>query len=1818
MRGIGGYQLGALLHESSSSTVYRAQRDADGRPVVIKMLRSARPTPESIARFRYEYETTRMFADVAGVVDVLELRADEHRWWMAVEDFGGVSLDRRVGAGGVPLDDLLPWAVTLAEIVGQVHQRRVVHKDINPSNIVVDAQTGTLKLIDFGISTRLSHESPGVRDPSRLEGTLAYMSPEQTGRMNRSIDYRTDFYSLGVTLYELATGRLPLSSTDAMELVHFHLARTPAPPHELEPRVPRALSAVILKLLEKNAEDRYQSAHGLHADLERCRQAWREDRPLLSFTPGQRDVSDRFQLPQKLYGRDRERQALLDAFARVGAGARELVLIAGYSGVGKSSLVHEMHRPLTRRRGYFIHGKFDQLNKNAPYDSLVQAFRALIRQLLTESEEALARWRTALGAALGTNAQVIIDVIPEVELILGPQPPCPPLDSRANRARFGLMLLRFVGVFTTAAHPLVLFLDDLQWADNATLELLEHLIDPEDESSLLLIGAYRDNEVSESHPLMLALRELRAAGGSIHDITLGPLSFSHVAQMLADTVLRSPQDTEPLARLVLAKTGGNPFFLGQFLHSLHREGLLVFDGAAGRWRWDLARIEAEDMTDNVVELMAQRVESLGAGARQAVTLAACIGNRFGLRTLATVYERSPGATARALWEALAHGLVVPRDERYRYEEEDLDGLGEDVEVEYAFAHDRIQQAALSLLSGAERRAIHWRVGSLLLEGIPAAAREARIFDVVNHLNLGLEHVPDRARAVEIAELDLVASRKAKDSAAYGAGLRYAETGIELLCGAPGGAAVESAWAEHYELVLGLHRQAAESACAMGAYARMDEWVARMRAHARDTRGQVQAYRVEIQAHAARQALRDGIEAGLAALALLGVELPEEPDLQALGEGFARAAAAWSGMDIDALADLPPLDDERVLAALEILASLYIPAFNGSPQLFALIVCTEVILTIEHGLTPISSRCLVAYGFLLCAQGEIEGGHRFGRLALRLAERFDDKGAESSTLFMFYFFINQWKAPIADALEHFPRAHGLGLDAGDLEFAALNLCGVSLQSFWSGRELGALLRDARLHSQAIRELKQELPQQVHDQHYQLAMNFAGVVESPLRLVSEVFDEAAKEPLYLELNNVTQLAILNINRMVVSYCFGEPRAAAGYASQARHYVHSLTGMTPFAQFHIYDSLVQLAVLGDDDPQERERALAQVADNQALVSRWAAHAPMNFAHAFHLVEAERARVLGRPAEARELYDQAIVEATESGVVHQEALAHELAAAFHAAQGRAHLARHYLRDAHYAYQRWGAAAKVADLEARFPALTAERARPLDAVGTASTRQTERQHAGGILDLASVLEASRAISRESALERLLSQLLDIAIKNAGAQRGLLILDREGELVIEAESSDDGVRVLHSTPVAGSKALCSAIVNLVARTRTAEVVNDATRERTLAEDEYVRSAQPKSILCMPLVDQGRLTALLYLENNLSAGTFTRERLDVLQLLSAEMAISIDNARLLGDLEAANAALEDYSHTLERRVEERTLELADKNLELERTLERLRRTQEHLIRQEKLASLGTLTAGIAHEMRNPLNFINNFSSLSVDLVGDLTEVLTDVLAAAPADARSEVEEICQHLAHNASTIMAQGKRAGDIVDTMLLHTHSVGRRREPADINQIVRRATQLAYEGMRAKEAALQVEIHERCDASIGEIVVVPEDIERVLINLVDNACYATHDKARGRADGYRPMVWITTEPADGGVRIEIRDNGAGVPAAIREQVFTPFFTTKPAGKGTGLGLSLSYDIVVNKHGGEILMDTVEGSHATFTIYLPAGPSSARRDSARRDSPSLA
>ncbi|HEY9609978.1 serine/threonine-protein kinase PknK, partial [Allocoleopsis sp.] len=1030
-----GVEVKTRIYESANSLVYRAIRQSDNEPVILKILKENYPTPQELARYRTEYQITKSL-NLAGCIKAYDLQPYQNTLVMFIEDFGGESLKIWMKHKKFSLEEFLRIAIATTESLGLLHAANIIHKDINPSNIVFNPATRQLKFIDFGISTQFTRENPTLKNPNVLEGTLHYMSPEQTGRMNRSLDYRTDFYSLGITFYELLTNQLPFDSTDALELVHCHIAKQPLPPSEINSEIPQILSNIVMELIAKNAEERYQSAWGIKADLENCLNQFINAENISIFPLARQDISDKFQIPQKLYGRELEIETLLTAFERVSSQS-ELFLIAGYSGIGKSATVQELYKPITQKRGYFISGKFDQYQRNIPYSAVVSAFRELVKQLLAESEAQLKEWQHKLLTALGINGQVIIDVIPEVELVVGKQPAVPEVGISESQNRFNLVFQSFIKVFINPEHSLTVFLDDLQWADGASLKLMELLMNGTT-PGLFLIGAYRDNEVSPAHPLSLTIEEIIKNRASVNRIFLPPLDLSTVTQLISDTLNCGEEEVNPLAELVFTKTGGNPFFMNEFLNSLYRERLLNFNLASRKWEWNIEQLQAKDFTDNVVDLMVLKIQKLPEKTQEALKIAACIGNQFELRSLASICKKSLRETADSLHTAIAENLVVPLGNMGDVELAIAGKLPTTQPLEYKFVHDKIQQAAYSVISEQDKPLVHKQIGQMLLQNIPSDKQEEKIFDIVNQLNFGISLITEQPERDELAQLNLIAGNKAKASVAYQPAFNYLQIGIKLLR--------ENGWLVQYNLSLQLHQEAAQVAYRFGNYEQMEALANLVLENAKTVLDKLQIYELKIEDCIRKSNFEEGLNIGLEVLHLLKVILPKSPN------------NLYIKAETNNLLKLPKMTDTESLAAMSILGQMLGIGYIGIPELLVPIVLTQIDLSIKYGNAPKSSFAYATYGVILCTIQDIETGYKYGKLGLRLVEKLNAKHLKAGILDIFGNHILHWKKHLKRSLSILKEAYYSAVETGNLDFIGYSTFDYCFNAYSVGCELRDLEKE----------------------------------------------------------------------------------------------------------------------------------------------------------------------------------------------------------------------------------------------------------------------------------------------------------------------------------------------------------------------------------------------------------------------------------------------------------------------------------------------------------------------------------------------------------------------------------------------------------------------------------------------------------------------------------------------------------------------------------------------------------------------------------------
>jgi PAS domain S-box-containing protein len=1804
---------------------------ADGSLIAALAVRPAfeRPDPGTADRLAREYEWKDEL-DSAWAVRPLDLLREGGRTVLLLEDPGGEPLAASLGAP-LGIASFLRLAIGIAVAIGGLHRRGLVHKDIKPDNIIVDQARRDIRLTGFGIASRLRRERQAIQPPETIAGTLAYMAPEQTGWMNRSIDSRSDLYALGVTMYEMLTGRLPFGASDPMEWVHCHIARKPTPAADRVVGIPSVLSMIVMKLLAKTAEDRYQTAGGLASDLRRCLTEFEERHQIEEFPLGQHDTSDRLTIPEKLYGREGEIETLLASFDRIiGGGAPELVLVSGYAGVGKSSVVNELHKVLPPSRGLFASGKFDQYKRDIPYSTLAQAFRGLVQSLLSKSDAELSGWQDALQEALGTNGQLMVDLVPELVLIIGDQPPVAELSPKNAKRRFQLVFRRFLSVFARPEHPLALFLDDLQWLDAATLDLIEDLVTQPGLTHLMLIGAYRDNEVDASHPLIRKLGAISQAGSRVQEIRLGPLGHQHLLELITDLVRCEPAAALTLTNLVHAKTAGNPFFAIQFLYALADEGLLTFDVDAGRWSWDLERLHNKGYTDNVVDLMVGMLVRRSKETQQALQLFACLGAVADIVTLGIVLGIPPEQVHSAFWDAVCQELVERRGETYR------------------FTHDRVQEAAYSMIPGAARAGVHLRIGRLLIERTAPEQREDAIFEIVSQFNRGAPLITSREEREQVAQLNLMAGKRAKASTAYASALVYFNAGAALLSDDP--------WQLQYPLTFALWLNRAECEFLSGSFDVADMLLQDLLRQGATRTDKAAAYGLKIGLHVLRSESPQAVECALECLLLFGIKMHAHPSREQFEDAFEEVLRKLEGRSIESLIDLPRATDPDVEAAMQVLSVLYAPAFFTDEMLVGLYTCHMINLTLAHGMTEASPHAFAWFGVVLGhVRGRYAEGYRFARLACDCVEKHGFVGHRARTLFSLEL-VSLWTRPVSLALDDIRAVFTTAIESGDVAHAcfACNhavtdrlLRGDSLHEIWPETERGlAFARRANFRDVVDILVTQQ----------RFIQNMRGRTISFSTFDGDDFDESCFEQELTSKRMPTMICWYWIMKAQARFMSGDFDMAIRCFEKVRSLLWSSPGHIQLLDYHYFSALTLASVVAGDGRSESARAdREEIERHCAQLGRWAESCPSTFADKYALVRAEVARLEGREIDAERLYEEAIRLARESGFVQNEGIANELAARFYAMRGFEKIARAYLRDARQCYESWGADGKVRQLDHVDPHLWDQK----PAIIATSTIGAPIEH----LDLATIIKVSQAVSSEIVPEKLIDTLMRTAIEQAGAERGLLILAQGGAPRIAAEATThDDIVVVHLRDRAASGTLLpESVLRYVLHSRESMILGDAATQSPFAEDPYIKDCRARSILGLPLINRGKLVGALYLENNLTPNVFASSRMTALKLLASQAAISLENARLYGDLQEREAkirhlvdaniigiiiwdfdggiieandtflrmlgfdrsdflrgdlnwieltppqwrgrsaeALQSLKKTGTIKPYEReyfrkdgsrvpvligaarlsqidnqgvsfVLDLTERRRaesEARESERRYRETQMELAHANRVATMGQLTASIAHEVNQPITAMIGNAGASLRW-----------LDREPPDL-GEVRQLLERIAKD-------GRRVGSVIDRTRDLVKKAPLRMERVDINEAIDEVIGLT----RAEAAKNNISVRTQFAEGLPSVGADRIQLQQVILNLIVNAVQAlSHVEVR------RELFISTEMNGPRGVLVSVRDSGAGINAEELERLFDPFYTTKPGGMGMGLSICRS---IVESHGGKIWATAQRPHGAAFHFTVP-------------------
>jgi predicted ATPase/signal transduction histidine kinase len=1726
---IPGIHIERPVYESFRTIVYRGTRHEGGAAVAIKCPRSDYPAAADLARLRNEFEISRGI-DRAGVIRAEQWGSCGNRSYLVSPYLEGPTLADLIRARP-PLDELLPLMVQLTAAVAEIHGSGVVHKDLAPANVLIERGAHSLRIIDFDIASPLRREHQQTVAPGALEGTLRYMSPEQTGRMNRALDHRSDLYSLGAMFYELLTGSPLFDAEDATELVHHHIAKRPVFPHRARELLPEPLQDLVSRLLLKCPEDRYQSAEGVRRDLERCLVEWTSRGAIAPFQLGQEDVSDHFVVGQRLHGRAAESERLRQVVAEVSAGGKRMVLISGPSGVGKTSLGREVHAAVLERTGIFAGGRSDPQQGHRPYGVVTRALAEVVRQIVSAGPDARAEWQRRILEAVGPSARALVDLFPELRGLTGPLGPLPSLEPQAAQSRLQEAFRKLIGVLADPQHPLVLFLDDLQEADASALGLVGGLLLDEPVKHLLIIGAYRPSEVGPDHPLRALVQRLQRGAPAPVEIALGPLSEADVCALAADTLRARPEEVLPLAQLIHQRTDGNALYLVEYLEFLHRQELIAFQPGRGRWGFDLDGIRRRGVSDGLVELVRAKIQQTPDATRRALQVGACIGARFELDVLAAVLDSPEPALREALVQAVGAGILVLLGPAYQLHEPGPGG-GAGLSLAFSFVHERVRTAAYQLLAAEERKQLHRRIAQVLCQG--GEPPEERLFQVVDHINQAWELLESSEERRLGLRMNLLAARQAKRGAAYDVALRCTSQTLAQL--------PPAAWLDEYELTRDLHLERAEC-----------EYLAGGRAAARtvieETLGRVKTaversacYRLLIPLQISEGRVHEALQMGARALQELGIDLPLEPSAQAVQQAIVAVTGRLESFDRGALlAQLPPADPQK-LAGLQLLDRLAPAAYFTDPGLYALMHCRLLQQALDQGPVRESAQSHAVYAMIEAAhhQRYFEArGH--GELAIELADRLGSAQTRGVCRALFGCFVGHWTADSEASVQMLDEAWRTLRDAGDVVMASFALCFQAVTLFMQGAPLAQVHEAVEQSLGYLRRAGYQDLTTWMESLRQVLRALQGETAAPTRLDDAQFGESQARQAMMAMGTRVPLHHHLVAKMQLHYLFGEPDQAARLIPASEELMPLSWSALCTAEHRFFAALSALVLCGQErlSPGEREAHRQTAARAQEQMRVWAASAPGNFMAKHLLLEAEAARVDGAHHRALDLYEGALDVASERRNLPLEALAAELSGRFHLGLRRRMIAGTYLRHAHYSYARWGASAKVAELERRYGNLLERAGGSTARYRAAKTAATEAAQQ----DLSAISKATRAIAEEIVLERLVLKVVRILVENAGAQAGYLIFPRRTQLHIGVRAHVDEApgAVLVDQPLASNAEVSPAIVQRALQEESHLLYADAASEPDLARDPVVSRRKPRSVLCFPVTHLGCLSCVVYLENNLAPGVFTARHVEVLRMLSAQAAISLENARAYEELGRVN-------QELEQRVEERTAELRRANADLE-----------------------SFTHSVSHDMRAPLRAIDAFLQIIQEDHGERLD----------ADSRELF-----------GRVRAAALRLATLIDS-LLSLSQIGRgamSTGPVDMTALATAVVEELKAGLPVNRA-VRVTLSElpgcRGDATL---------LRQVFVNLVANAFKFTQKRDLA-------VVEVGHTDTENGPAYFVRDNGAGFDMKYVERLFGVFQRLHRQSEfpGSGIGLSI-VQRVVQRHGGRIWARSAPDQGATFYFTLePSG-----------------
>lgn len=1712
MQKISNYTILEVIDETETSIIARGQKEDSDETVIVKMIKSENTSEVDLSRFRHEHEIIKTI-ESPGIIHTHEIVQHENRPAIILEDFDGVSLQQRIETIKNDFELFLHIAIKIANTLGEIHQSHIIHKDLNPSNILISNDNKDVKITDFGISSMLLQDANGPA--AIVEGTLKYISPEQTGRMNRTVDYRTDYYSLGITFYEMLTGTVPFNYQDPMELIHAHIARVPIAPVNVNSKIPAAISNIVMKLMAKTGEDRYQNSYSLLNDLKNCRNQFIQTGKIKDFKIAQNDVPHVFMPSQIIVGRDNEIAELKTCFDNVCNGGCEIVLVEGPSGIGKSTLINELYKPISVARGFFVSGKYSQYRRNVPYSALVQGFKDFANQILSESPEKINFWKKRLLQATGINSQVLIDTIPEMEQIIGKQPPLPSLESEHEQNRYKYVFKNLFKIMSSKETPLTFFLDDLQWVDLPSLDFIEMMIKDPDIESFLLICAYRDNEVDKGHPFIMLTEKFAEYSRPVVKLSLPAHTVSDVNRLIVAALHCDEKKAFPLAEVVKSKTNGNPFFVNQYLLDLYNKKYFYFNPESG-WEWNISDIANLQITDNVVDLMSSKITGLSDETIHILKLCSCIGNRFGLTTLSLIAKQTIDDTLKHLLEAVNEGLIIFNRKRYQ------------------FVHDKIHEAAYLLTSDDEKKEIHLLTARTVLNSSSEKNFQKKFLYIVDQYNKGLDLITETDELENLARMNLDAGKKAKNAIAYKAAAGYFNTGLAIIKSLS-----TDYWKNYYDLSLKLHSEAAQTMKFLFKYEKMEKYSNSVIKNAVSIFDTAHIYETLIVNSISQNTSEKALTIGLSVSKKMGIKFPRKFLKFHIAVSLFITNLKLIGTSPEDFVKLPKSNDSKINVQMRLMSNYADAAYATKADYIPLIGLKSLALTKKYGHTSYSPYTLASYGLLLCLIGKYTKGIEYGQAAMTIVEKFNYPEQKAKIYLMQSALMMHWRQNPRDLDELLNKGYKSGLDSGDHVFAAHCFTIGATHNFHTALELGAYEALLRKHAIIAEELGQTSVLCSLQIHLQACINLQSHSESFDILNGEFYDEKTAKPLLIETNNITNHYFDYLSGSILSYLAGNYRRAEIYINKSIKKIEGALGLYIQTVFYFYDSLIKLALFPDSAFLEKQYIKIQVRLNLVKMKKFANAAPINHLNKYYLIKAEFANIQNQKDKASDYYYKAIETSTESAFTHEAGIAHELAANFYLKIGHKQTAVHHLVEARKCFLKWGATAKVKQLTQKYPDYLAQK----EDITKRDITNTKILSNTRSLDFSSIMKSSQIFSSITELKLLLEKVLMISMENAGAQKGALILENDGELFIEAKGSIDGnYTVLNSIPLNSSTTVCIPIIKSVLLRKKSLVLNDASNEGDYIADPYILKNKPKSVLAIPVIHQNRFTGILYLENNLATRSFTPDRVEILQILSTQAAISIKIARQSNELSLANKEL-----------------LQAKNI----------------AESANKAKTGFL-ANMAHEFRTPLNGI----------VGEL-QLLKDIAL------ESSIDHSMEHLDNISSSSKRLMASINEVIDFSELENGTLVPDISVFNISSRISKIPDMIKNDIKLKNLNFNLII----DSTLPELIEGDEKrIIRIILCLLENSIKFTEE-------GFVSLSVSYSE--DSQLEIVVEDSGKGVAEGKLNQIFKAFghYENGPSFtkhfEGLGLGLSITAKIIQLMNG-TISVTSVEGKGSKFSLSIPA------------------